>query len=180
MVNRKVITFARWVSLLFAGLFAGFLVAVLVLELSMRDFDGHAYTQVRLAELDSLDQLATATLLPALLATALVAVVGYKAGARLRVVALMALVLLGGVLILTLAVNLPINADQVDWNVQSPPADWVRVRDRWQVAHAIRTAAAVLAFGLLAAVATRTPPKTRPRDPDTGPRARVPVSQVVS
>jgi hypothetical protein len=51
--------------------------------------------------------------------------------------------------VLTLVVNLPINSDQVGWSVQSPPSDWSAVRDRWQVAHAVRTGLAVVAFGLL-------------------------------
>lgn len=135
----------KYVSLVFAGLFAGFLTGVLVLELSLRSFDGAVYTQVRLVELDSLDKLAVATLLPALIATA---VLVYR---DRRWPAVAALALLISVFVLTLVVNLPINAAQLEWSVQSPPADWADVRDRWQIAHAIRTVAAVLAFGSLAA-----------------------------
>ncbi|WP_052763170.1 hypothetical protein [Jiangella alkaliphila] len=61
-------------SLLFAGLFAGFLLAVLVLETSLRAFDASVYTQVRQVELDRLDALASATLLPALAATVVLVV----------------------------------------------------------------------------------------------------------
>jgi hypothetical protein len=49
----------------------------------------------------------------------------------------------------TLVINLPINAEQLTWSAATPPADWAGVRDRWQSAHALRTVAAVLAFGLL-------------------------------
>jgi uncharacterized membrane protein len=62
---------------------------------------------------------------------------------------LVAIALLVIVFATTFAINLPINSDQSAWSVQSPPSDWASVRDRWQVAHAIRTVAAVLAFGLL-------------------------------
>ncbi|WP_328483414.1 hypothetical protein OHS71_35560 [Streptomyces sp. NBC_00377] len=62
--------YARFVSLVFAGLFAGLLTSDLVPELSLRGFDSTVYTQVRLVELDALDKLAVATLLPALIATA--------------------------------------------------------------------------------------------------------------
>jgi uncharacterized membrane protein len=148
--------YARFASLLFAGLFAGFLTAVLVLELSLRSFDGTVYTQVRLVELDSLDMLAVATLLPALIATAVLVYRTFRTNTRwLTVAALALLVLIFG---LTLAVNLPINADQVDWNPQSPPSDWTAVRDRWQTAHAVRTTAAVLAFVVLVLAA---PPPIR-------------------
>jgi hypothetical protein len=35
--------------------------------------------------------------------------------------------------------------------VQALPADWARLRDRWQIAHAVRTVAIVLALGYLSA-----------------------------
>ncbi|MGW7683894.1 anthrone oxygenase family protein [Kribbella sp. NPDC054772] len=136
----------RSASLLFSGLFAGFLVCVMVLELSLRSFGASVYTQVRLVELDSLDKLASVTLIPAIVTTVALAIWGRGNGRRFVLVALALLVL---VFVLTLAINLPINADQASWSVQHPPADWADVRDRWQVAHAIRTVAAVVAFGTL-------------------------------
>jgi uncharacterized membrane protein len=142
---------ARFIGLLFSGLFAGFLVAVLVLENSLRSFDGAVYTQVRQVELDALDRLAAFTLIPALIATAALVVLGFRARSRTRWPAGAALVLMVAVFALTVAVNLPINADQLDWSVRTPPADWADVRDRWQLAHAVRTVAAVSAFALLAA-----------------------------
>ena len=47
-------------------------------------------------------------------------------------------------------------ADQLGWDVKAPPADWASVRDRWQLAHAVRTCAAVLAFGCLIAAGQAT------------------------
>lgn len=143
--------YARVASLLFAGLFAGFLTAVLVLELSLRGADGTVYTQVRLVELDSLDRLAVATLLPAVITTAVLAYRTFRTNTRWPTVAALTLLVL--IVALTIIVNLPINADQLHWNTASPPADWTDVRDRWQIAHAARTAAAVLAFALLAIAA---------------------------
>ncbi|MFC8829837.1 anthrone oxygenase family protein [Streptomyces sp. NPDC057137] len=160
MRSERAATVLRYTGLAFAGLFAGFLVTVLVLELSLRRFDGSVYTQVRQVELLRLDDLASATLLPALLTTAILAATALKARGRTFWLTSTAFALLLTVLVTTLAFNLPINADQFDWNAQAPPADWTSVRDRWQIAHAVRTAAAVLAFVLLNAAAagtTRTP-----------------------
>jgi len=143
--------YARFAGLLFAGIFAGFLTAVLVLELSLRTADGTVYTRVRLVELDSLDKLAVATLVPALIATAVLAYQTFRTNSRwLTLGAFALLVFIFG---LTLVVNLPINFDQLAWNAQSPPPDWADVRDRWQIAHAVRTVAGVLAFAGLAASA---------------------------
>jgi hypothetical protein len=145
--------YVRFASLLFAGLFAGFLTGVLVLELSLRNFGSAVYTQVRQVELDSLDKLAVATLIPAIVATVVLVWRTFRTNARWLPAT--ALALMGFVFVLTLAVNLPINADQLNWTIQSPPADWASVRDRWQIAHTFRTAAGVLAFAVLALAAVR-------------------------
>jgi len=141
--------FVRFANVWFAGLFAGFLLTVMVFEQSLRRFDAQVYTQVRQVELVRLDTLASVTLLPAIITTAVLVLRSRRAPA------IAALVLLVGVFVLTLVVNLPINSDQADWVVQAPPADWVDVRDRWQVAHLARTVAAVVAFGLLIGVRER-------------------------
>ncbi|MET7443431.1 anthrone oxygenase family protein, partial [Streptomyces sp. NPDC005568] len=125
----------RLASLLFSGVFAGFLVAVLVLELSLRRFDGAVYTQVRQVELVRLDDLASGTLLPALLITATLTAMALRPRGPALWPTATALVLLLSVLVTTLVLNLPVNADQLDWQVQAPPADWADVRDRWQLAH---------------------------------------------
>lgn len=136
----------RWLAQLFAGLFAGFLLGVLVLEAALRDSSGADYLTVRSAELEGLDRLATATLLPAVVSTIALVVMTIRGGwSSPRV----ALILLGGVLVLSVIVNLPINSDQLDWDAASLPADWRDVRDRWQLAHAARTVAAIAAFALL-------------------------------
>jgi uncharacterized membrane protein len=140
----------RGVSLLFSGLFAGFLLCVLVLENSLRGFDASVYTQVRLVELDRLDTLASVTLIPAIVTTVVLAI---RARGNDRRVVLVAAALLLVVFATTLAINLPINADQSSWSVQNPPADWSSVRDHWQLAHLVRTLAAMAAFGSLIAAA---------------------------
>lgn len=146
-------TVARFASLLFGGLFAGFLVTVLVLESTLRGVGASVYTQVRHVELDRLDGLASATLVPALIAAA-VLVASAARNRRPVLWPVVAFVLLLSVVATTLVFNVPINTDQLTWDVQAPPADWATVRDRWQLAHAVRTGAAVLAFGCLIAART--------------------------
>jgi uncharacterized membrane protein len=161
--------FVRSASLLFSGVFAGFLVCVLVLENSLRNFDASVYTQTRLVELDSLDKLASATLIPAMITTVLLAI---RARGNDRRVVLVAIALLVIVFATTFAINVPINSDQSAWSAQNPPSDWASVRDRWQIAHTIRTVAAVLAFGLL--IVTSQVSATV-RDHRRGANAAVPV-----
>jgi cell division protein FtsW (lipid II flippase) len=129
----------RFANLLFVGLFAGFLVTVAVFEQSLRGFDAQVYTQVRQVELVRLDNLAGVLLIPATITT----VVLLFRGLRWSWVALALLIVVFAV---TFIVNLPINSDQAGWVVQNPPADWAEVRDRWQIAHVVRTLAALGAF----------------------------------
>jgi uncharacterized membrane protein len=155
-MSRVLVGIVRFVGLLSAGIFTGFLVAVLVFELSLRRFDGLVYAQVRQVELVRLDDLAAATLIPATITAIVLAVAGARTRGRALWLPLTAAVLLAGIFVLTLTVNLPINSDQLGWDVKAPPADWASVRDRWQLAHAVRTCAAVLAFGCLIAAGQAT------------------------
>lgn len=160
MTNRAVVKIASFVSLLFGGVFAGFLVAVLVIELTLRNFDRTVYTQARQVMLEWLDLLASATLGPTLIAAALLVIFGAMRRGRAYWLTLTALILLAFVFALSLMVNVPINNEQLAWDVQAPPADWASVRDRWQIAHALRTVAAVLGFGCLSAAAMVKWPNT--------------------
>lgn len=137
---------ARVVSLVFGGVFAGFLLTILILELSLRKFDASIYTQVRQVELVRMDNLASATLIPTIVAAVILVLLGLKRGRPGLGLTSVALGLLVVVLVMTIVVNLPINSDQLDWSVARPPSDWASDRDRWQVAHAIRTIAAGIAF----------------------------------
>ncbi|MDG4862667.1 DUF1772 domain-containing protein [Streptomyces sp. T-3] len=151
--QRTAVHLVRLAGLVFTGLFAGMLTTVLVLELSLRDYGGQVYAQVREVELDSLDFLASLLLVPAIVAMAFVVWRTARARDRSFWLTVTGLALLVGVFVLTLAVNMPINTEQGDWNVQAPPSDWAALRDRWQVSHAVRTVAAGLAF-LALSVAT--------------------------
>jgi uncharacterized membrane protein len=162
MTKNAAVTVIRFVNLVFAGVFAGFLVAALVVELTLRNYGASVYVQVRHVELAHLDELASATLLPALVTAVVLTVATFRTRGRERWLTLTALALLVVVFVTTLSVNLPINHDQLHWNVQSPPSDWANVRDRWQIAHAVRTVAAVVAFACMGAGALITRRRTPP------------------
>ena len=118
MTKNAAVTVVRFVNLVFAGVFAGFLVAALVVELTLRNY-GLVYVQVRHVELAHLDELASATLLPALVTAVVLTVVAFRTRGRERWLTLTALALLIVVFATTLSVNLPINHDQLHWNAHS-------------------------------------------------------------
>lgn len=148
-----VATISASAGVLFSGLFAGFLITVLVFEHSLRRFPASIYTQVRLIELDHLDDLATVLLPPAILAAATLVAITIARPGRTRWLALTALLLLLATFAISLFISVPINTDQRSWSVLAPPSNWLSVRDRWQTAHLLRTTTATIAFVILTAVA---------------------------
>jgi uncharacterized membrane protein len=54
------------------------------------------------------------------------------------------------VLVITMAVEVPINTQVDSWTAGSAPSTWITTRDRWLRYHWLRTAAGVLSFALAA------------------------------
>ncbi|MDT5129402.1 MAG: hypothetical protein QOH54_5046 [Mycobacterium sp.] len=151
----RIVTPTAFVAVLFSGLFAGFLTTVLVFEASLRSYGATVYTQVRLIELAHLDDLATGLLVPAMLGSAALALALIRRRDGGRWLALTAVLLLLVTIVISVSISVPINTAQLNWSVVAPPADWSAVRDRWQLAHVVRTTTAVLAFVLLTATVLR-------------------------
>jgi uncharacterized membrane protein len=61
--------------------------------------------------------------------------------------AVLALAYFAGVFWFTRSINIPINEQMALWSPTSPPADWSKLRDTWNVANAQRTLVGVLCFG---------------------------------
>jgi hypothetical protein len=97
----------RYVSLLGAGLFAGGAVAVLILEMALRQLDGPAYVRVRQAEHDYFPWYIGALLVPTYAATLVLVILARKAGSPALRPAVAALVLLVLALVVSFAVNAP-------------------------------------------------------------------------
>jgi uncharacterized membrane protein len=148
-------TTLAFVAVVFSGLFAGFLTTVLVFEASLRSYGAAVYTQVRLIELQHLDDLATGLLVPAILGSAALTLAVIRRRGSRRWLTLTAVLLLLVTLVISVSISVPINTAQLGWSVVAPPGDWSAVRDRWQLAHALRTTTAVLAFVLLTATVMR-------------------------
>ncbi|MEU6259883.1 anthrone oxygenase family protein [Streptomyces sp. NPDC047043] len=152
MTQATVARIARHVSLLGCGMLAGIAVTVLFLELALRRLSGPEYVRVRQAEFTVFTRFIGAVFVPTLIAVAMLALQERRRPVARRPEAV-ALALLLLALAISLAVNGPINVEQLSRHAQTPPADWAQLHDRWQIAHAVRTAAIALAFGRLGAAA---------------------------
>jgi uncharacterized membrane protein len=71
--------------------------------------------------------------------------------------ALAALIYIGGIIAFTHEVNLPLNYYTESWNPAALPSDWEQVRAQWNSANALRVVSAGVAFvlGLLSLVVRR-------------------------
>jgi uncharacterized membrane protein len=107
---------SAFAAVLFSGLFAGFLTTVLVFEASLRGFGAEVYTQVRLIELEHLDDLATVLLPPAILAAATLTLSLIRRRGSVRWLALAAVLLLLATLVISVSISVPINTDQRTWS----------------------------------------------------------------
>jgi Domain of unknown function (DUF1772) len=138
-----------YLCLLGCGMLAGIAAIVLVLELALRGLNGQEYVRVRQAEFAYFTPFIGAVLLLTLVALAMLVIYARKLHDPALRPAVIALILLLLALLTSLVVNGPINVEQLSWNVQTPPTNWAQVRDRWQIAHAVRSVAIVIAFGYL-------------------------------
>jgi uncharacterized membrane protein len=150
MRNGALVTVTRYGSLLCCAILTGVAATVLVLELALRRLDGPDYIRVRQAEFHFFTWFVGVVFAPTLIAVTMLVIQTHKAHTAAFRPAVTALVLLLLALVVTLVVNGPINVEQLSWNVQTPPPNWANVRDRWQIAHAVRTCAIALAAGCLA------------------------------
>ena len=74
--------------------------------------------------------------------------------------ALAGLVLMVGALIITLAVNVPIDDEINQWSANTLPPDWTTMRDRWQLYHTIRTFVSIGALSFAIASTLRWTPSS--------------------
>ena len=141
----------RSASQLCCAILVGVALTVLVLELALRRLDGPAYVAARQAEYDYFTWFIGIVAVATLVTVTMLVVATYRAHSPLRRPALLALGLIVVAIAITLAVNGPINIEQLAWNAQSPPQEWAHIRDRWQIAHAVRTLALAGALVALSA-----------------------------
>jgi uncharacterized membrane protein len=81
--------------------------------------------------------------------------------------ALAGLVLMITVLVITLAVEVPIDDLIANWTEQTLPANWQEIRARWAAFHTVRTFVSLgaVAAAVGAGLTTRTPDREFPRQP---------------
>ena len=86
--------------------------------------------------------------------------------ARANLFASAALVLMAVALVITLAVNVPIDRQIQSWTTATLPLDWRAIRDRWEFYHGLRTVMSLAALACLFASTLSTAWRTAPDQRD--------------
>ncbi len=132
-------------AVVLSGLIAGQMLAIGLADQAVRSLPETSWTLRFQAE----NTLFTKTMPPALIVplAGLIAMIFLSAGAR-RILFGVAAAFEAIVLVITLAVNVPMNNEVQSWQAGAAPSTWMVVRDRWLRFHWLRTALGVAAFTL--------------------------------
>ena len=76
-------------------------------------------------------------------------------------------------LVITLAVEVPIDNQIETWTAATLPADWRSIQSRWELFHTIRTFTSIAALIAVTIGATIAAPPNRPARNEAGPGGRV-------
>jgi hypothetical protein len=121
----------------------------LALARTMTDYDAATFLADGQHMIDNLAVVMAVLMIAAVVVGAVAAIVLFRlGGATAGWLAGAALLLMLGVLVITLAVEVPIDNQIKTWTVTTLPSDWQEIRARWSAFHTVRT---FLSLGAVAA-----------------------------
>lgn len=144
---------ARFVQLVIHALLTGTMFGIWV-GFNPANLSATAYVEQQQNAIGSLNFFLPILGLACILVTAVLAARAKRAPVRYMLVGAALLLVVAGVI--TRFANQPINAMVITWSAQSPPAEWVQLRDQWWQWHVARTVAAIgsLALSVIAALSS--------------------------
>ena len=137
------------IALLFSGVLAGAeLMVRWGIQPALTALDDHSHLEARQSLVRRLRVLVPAVMVPTLLLSIAVLIVGGEAdGLAFRVAAVVVFVAYA---VIAFTGTVPINIQVIDWDPALPPADWKRTLSRWERIDVFRSSAALLGFVFLA------------------------------
>ena len=151
----KAVRIAQVVSVIFTGLFTGLMFTfIVVIQRMLAPLSASDYTRIMQSLIHGADDPPLVPLVVVIgMVAPLVTLIKLRHARQSAVWKLTFwgwLVFVVGVFIVTVGINAPINNQIVKWPVQSPPANWMELRDRWNSLNWIRTPASGVSFLLFA------------------------------
>ncbi|SHG70827.1 protein of unknown function [Chryseolinea serpens] len=143
----------RFFNVVLAGIMAGMVFGVW-LGCDPKNMSFPGYVEYQQGLIAAFNVLMPVLGLIVILLTALSAVLQREdKGTFIVLLLAIALLILSG--LITRFVNQPINAIVMTWKPESPPGDWMALRDRWWSFHIVRTLAIGMSFCLVTASGLR-------------------------
>jgi uncharacterized membrane protein len=144
---------AAWadlVGIVIVGLVAGTFLATQIGQVRVQNtLDARDFTLVKHGFEVAVGRIMPVLTIVAGLSIIAVVITGWSRGAT-RGLAIAALALWIGVIVVTLVFNAPVNAAAATWDHASPPLDWESQREKWHLGQTVRTPLAVGSFLCLA------------------------------
>lgn len=147
----KTVRIAQVVSVCFTGLFTGLMFTfIVVIQRMLAPLSASDYTRIMQSLIYGADDPPLVPLVVVIgMVAPLVTLIKLRHARQSTVWKLTFwgwLVFVVGVFIVTVGINAPINNQIVKWPVQSPPDNWMELRDRWNSLNWVRTPASGLSF----------------------------------
>jgi uncharacterized membrane protein len=163
----KTIRYAQFISVFFTGLFTGLMFTfMLVIQRVLATLSASEYTVIMQGLIRGADDppVVPAIVMISMLAPlyTLIHLRKHRQSLVFKLTLAGLLVFVAGVFVITIGINAPINNQIVKWSVESPPANWMTLRDQWNNINWIRTPASGLSFVLFMLTLALPLPKTKP------------------
>ena len=147
----KSVRIAQLFSVYFTGLFTGLMFTFLiVIQRMLAPLSASDYTRIMQSLIHGADD---PPIVPAIVVIGMIAplvtLISLRHARRSTVWKLTFwgwLIFVVGVFLITVGINAPINNQIVKWPVESPPPNWMELRDRWNGLNYLRTPASGLSF----------------------------------
>jgi uncharacterized membrane protein len=160
----------HFVSIMLYVLVAGVMWGTwLSLARNMTEYDARTFLADGQHMIDNLATVMAVLMIASTVAGLALTVLLFRRGPSVaRWLALAAFVLMVGVLVVTLAVEVPIDNKIKDWTVTTLPSDWEDTRSRWATFHTLRTFLSLGAVAAAVAAALTTPSGDSPNPEPNG------------
>lgn len=150
MMNESLLKWIQFVSIMLYVLVAGVMWGTwLSLARTMTRYDAATFLTDGRHMIENLAVIMAVLMISAVVIGLVVVVLLFRSPSTTAAwLALIGLLLMIGVLVITLAVEVPIDNLIANWTEETLPADWQQIRARWATFHAVRT---FLSLGAVAA-----------------------------
>jgi uncharacterized membrane protein len=168
-VSEAVVKWIQWLSIMLDVLVAGVMWGTwLSLARTMTTYDAATFLADGKHMIENLPTIMAVLMISAVVIGPVAVVLLFRSGSTLAAwLAAAGVLLMIAVMVITLAIEVPIDNLIATWTEATLPADWQQIRARWSAFHTVRTflSLGAVAAAVAAGLATRTPAREKSLPP---------------